>query len=131
MYKFTHTGYSKCCITLLCALFVVSMTSSITNNSPLTGPDDMQNVLDEIEDISDIEGLALALGVRMPSIQSITAASSPASQKRLIIYYWLTRRDIIPEKQEQVPNWSLLAEAVEKQNPALGKKILLKHCNNP
>ena len=91
----------------------------------------MQKVLDELENITDVPRLGLALGIHMASIQKIMAGGPSSCPKSEIIYYWLTRKDIIPDKQDQVPNWSLLAEAVEKQNPALAQQICFKHCNNP
>ena len=91
----------------------------------------MQTILDEVESITDMEGLGLALGIYMTSVQKIMESSSQLHQKREIIWYWLTRKDIIPSKCGQVPNWSLLVEAVNKENPIIAQTIHSKYCNKP
>ena len=91
----------------------------------------MEKVLGEVTRVVDIQNLGLALGIRMSAIQNIMQSDSRLDQKGKILFHWLTRKDIIQDKQEQAPTWSLLAEAVEKNSPHIAQAIRSKYCKTP
>ena len=65
----------------------------------------------------------------MPAIVKIQSDyRSLDEQKVQIVYAWLQRKDIIPNKQSQLPTWSELATAVDKESTALARSIRLKYC---
>ena len=65
----------------------------------------------------------------MPAIVKIQIDyKSLDEQKAQILYAWLQRKDIIPNKQSHLPTWSELANAVDKESTALGRTIRLKYC---
>ena len=93
------------------------------------GEDDLERIVVEVEKIVDIQGLGLALGLRMNAILKIMEDdNNHVRQKRMILFQWLKRKDIIHRKHGQVPTWSLLAEAVEEENPATAENIRSKYC---
>ena len=89
-----------------------------------TDEDDLENIVTKLDGITDVEGLGLGLGIRMSALEKIKADSSCLDeQKRKVIYYWLTRRDITRYKHNEVPTWNALADAVKKYNPSLSESI--------
>ena len=95
------------------------------------GEDDLEKILVEVTRIVDIQGLGLALGIRFSAIQNIMKNDNRLYQKRMILYQWLTRKDIIHDKQGQEPTWSLLAEAVEAESPVIAQTVRSKDSSKP
>ena len=93
------------------------------------GENDLQEVITELYDISDVMHLGLALGIRMSTVEMI-ATDCHSSKKTLttVIYHWLIRRDIVPQKQYEHPTWDVLATAVNCINHSLAVKIHHKYC---
>ena len=91
------------------------------------GEDDLEKIRVEVKSIVDNQGLGLALGIRMSAIQTIMQNDNRLNQRRMILFHWLTRKDIILDKQGQVPTWSLLAEAVEEESPVIAEAIRSKY----
>ena len=95
----------------------------------LADEDDLQRVLAELDCVVDVRGLGLFLGLRMSSLEKIRADEhSLEKQKVKVLHHWLTRKDIIRNKQEEVPKWSQLADAVARENRALSQRIRDKYC---
>ena len=95
-----------------------------------TDEDDLEDVITELNDITDFEGLGLALGIRMSALEKI-ALDYPCKvdkQKTKVIYYWLTRKDIVRQRQRESPTWDGLADAVARLNPSLSESIRRQHC---
>ena len=89
----------------------------------------MDTIVTELKDISDILELGLALGIRKPALDEITQGNTKlVKQKIEVIHYWLTRREIVRQKQRECPAWSRLADAVHRLNPSLSEKIRHQHC---
>ena len=89
----------------------------------------MRTIVTEINDITDVEDLGLNLGIRMSALQKIKADHPQLErQKKMVIYYWLTRRDIVREQRNELPTWEVLADAVALLNPALSDWIRHQHC---
>ena len=97
----------------------------------MIGEDDLKNVLDELENISDIHSLGLNLGIRMAALKEICQLWPPSQQKMEVIFSWLTRKDIIKEKLGEVPTWNFLADAVERESRVMAQKIRSKEGKNP
>ena len=91
--------------------------------------DDLETVVTELHDITDIEALGLALGIRMSALEKI-AVDYPKldKQKTKVIYYWLTRKDIVRQRQGESPIWEGIAHAVASLNPLLSERIRCLHC---
>ena len=94
-----------------------------------SGVGDLQQVLDEVHYVTNIVKLGLNLWLHMPAIVKIqTDHKTLEDQKMWILYAWLQRKDIIPDKQSSLPTWSELADAVAKESTALSRTIQLKYC---
>ena len=94
-----------------------------------TGEDDLEPIVTEIGDITDVQCLGLKLGIRMSALLRIKAEDSQLEgQKTMVIYHWLTRRDIVQQKQNERPTWNGLANAVAQLNPTLSDRIHHQHC---
>ena len=50
-------------------------------------------------------------------------------QKTKVIYHWLKRKDIVRQKQNELPTWAGLAESVASLDPVLSKRIRDQHCS--
>ena len=88
----------------------------------------MATILFELDDISDVHRLGLHLGLRMSALDKIRIdCHKLKDQKLTVIYYWLTRRDIVRRKQNEHPTWGRLADAVASLYPALGERIRIHH----
>ena len=88
----------------------------------------MEAVATKLHDISDVESLGIALGIRMSALEKIASDySTVEKQKTKVIYYWLTRKDIVRERQGESPNWNGIANAVARLNPSLSKRIRDRH----
>ena len=97
-----------------------------------TGEHNLQEILEDIHQVTDIEGLGLNLGLYMSAIKNIQGECKyPEQQKRRIIWYWLLRKDIVPYKQSCPPTWRVLADAVAKESTALSREIRAKRCEPP
>ena len=94
------------------------------------GEDDLQRIITELRDMSDVEPLALNLGIRMTAWLRIMAEhpQQVETQKRRALYHWLKRMEIIESKQSEHPTWIGLAEAVAGFDPMLSEKIRRQHC---
>ena len=89
----------------------------------------METVITELNDVTDIESLGLALGIRMSALEKIALNySKPDKQKTKVIYYWLTRKDIVRQKEREFPTWDGIADAVARLNPSLSERIRCQHC---
>ena len=94
-----------------------------------TDEDDLETVVTELNDITDVEGLGLALGIRMSALKKIVLDYSKLDkQKTEVIYYWLTRKDIVRQRQRECPTWDGIVDAVVKLNPSLSERIHHHHC---
>ena len=90
---------------------------------------DLQNVLTEIESVTEVESLGLNLGLLISTIDEIQQDCATVKKRRIqIIKCWLRRTGIIREMQACPPTWSQLADAVAKQNQALSDHIRSKYC---
>ena len=97
-----------------------------------TGEHNLRLILEEIHQITDIEGLGLNLGLHMSAISKIQDEyRSPEQQKMRIIRHWLRRKDIVPNKESCLPTWEVLADAVAKESTALSLEIRAKYCESP
>ena len=91
--------------------------------------DNLETVVSELHDVTDVEGLGLALGLRMSALKKITLDYPKLEkQKTEVIYHWLTRRDIVRQRQGEFATWNGLANAMYKLNPSLMERIRYKHC---
>ena len=97
----------------------------------MIGEDDLKNVVDELENITDIHSLGLNLGIRMGTLKEICQLGPPLRQKTEVLFRWLTREDVIKEKLGEVPTWNLLADAVERESRAVAQKIRSNEGKNP
>ena len=96
----------------------------------LADEDDLQIVLDELDAIVDVRGLGLYLGLRMSTLQKIREDERTLEKEKVkIIQYWLRRKDIIRDKEREMPTWSHLADAVARENRVLSMRIRDKHCS--
>ena len=94
-----------------------------------TDEDDLKEIVTELEDITDVEGLGLNLGIRMSALERITIDYQLLEKRKTkVIYHWLKRKDIVRQKQNEHPTWSELADAVAAIDPALSERIHYKHC---
>ena len=88
----------------------------------------MEAVVAELDDIADVECLGLNLGIRMSALDKIKVDYPKlAAQKRRVIYYWLKRKDIVRQRQNEHPTWNGLADAVATLDPSLNERIQHKH----
>ena len=95
-----------------------------------TGIADLQRILAEIHNVTQVMKLGLNLGLYMPAIKKIQTDNRDLDdQKAWIVCAWLQRQDIIPDMQSHLPTWSELADAVAKESTALSMTIRLKYCN--
>ena len=91
--------------------------------------DDLETLTMELSAINDIEHLGLALGIRMSALDKIRLDYSQVEkQKTRVIYYWLTRRDIVRQRQNEHPNRDGLADAVARINPGISDRIRQQYC---
>ena len=94
-----------------------------------TDEDDLDTVVSELHDVTDVMELGLALGIRKSSLDRIIQENTKLGKQKIeVIHYWLTRRDIVRKKQGECPGWIGLADAVAKVNPKLSLKIKDQHC---
>ena len=94
-----------------------------------TDEDDLDTVVSELHDITDILKLGLALGIRKSALDKIMQDNANLDDRKIeVIHYWLTRRDIVRKKQGECPGWNGLADAVARVNPALSLRIKDQHC---
>ena len=94
-----------------------------------TDEDDLKEIVTELEDINDVEGLGLNLGLRMSTLERImTDYRLLERQKTKVVYHWLKRRGIVRQKQNELPTWAALAESVASLDHALSKRIRDQHC---
>ena len=97
-----------------------------------TGEDDLDTILTEVRDIVDVLELGLALGIRKSALDKIMTDNRNLEHQKLnVIYYWLTRREIVRKKQNEHPTWGGLADAVDCVNPTLSERIRHKYCDGP
>ena len=97
-----------------------------------TGERHLQLILEEIHQVTKIERLGLNLGLHMSAIDKIQAEySSPEERKTRIIWHWLQRKDIIPNRQSHDPSWNQLCNAISKESTALSLRIRAKYCPMP
>ena len=91
--------------------------------------DNLHQVLKEVHHITKVAQLGLNLGLHPTAVVKIQIQyNALEDQKIWIIYAWLQRNDIIPDKQSCLPTWSELADAVANENNALSRSIRLKYC---
>ena len=89
---------------------------------------DLQRVLKEIEPLSGVQNLGLALGLLISAIDEIQKDfASVKEQKIQVIKYWLNRRKIIGQMKSHPPTWSQLADAVADEDVALSDHIRHKY----
>ena len=95
----------------------------------VTDEDDLDVIVTELKDISDVLKLGLALGIRKSALDKIMQDKINLEKQMIeVIHYWLTRREIVRQKQGECPAWSRLADAVDRLNPSLSEKIRHQHC---
>ena len=93
-----------------------------------TDEDDLDPVVSELHDVTDVMELGLALGIRKSSLDRIIQENTKLGKQKIeVIHYWLTRRDIVRQKQGECPGWNGLADAVARVNPILSVRIQHKH----
>ena len=86
--------------------------------------DDLQGIATDLSDITDVVSLGLNLGLRMSTLKKIMADYPQLErQKTEVIYYWLKRREIVRNKQNEHPTWDGLALAVARLDPSLSDRI--------
>ena len=86
-------------------------------------------ILEELHQVTDVQSLGLNLGLCLSAIFKILDEyKSLEQQKARIIWLWLQRKDIIPDKQSCLPTWCELVNAVSKDSAVLSQKIESKHC---
>ena len=94
----------------------------------LADEDDLETVVTELDSIVDVRGVGLRLGLRMSALQKIREDERTLEKEKMkILQHWLMRKDMIRGKEEVVPSWSRLADAVEKENRALSIQIRKKY----
>lgn len=95
----------------------------------VTGEHSLRLILEEIRQVTDIEGFGINLGLHMTAINKIQDEyKSLEQQKRRIVWHWLVRKDIIPDMKSCLPTWKVLADEVAKENFALSDEIRTKYC---
>ena len=93
-----------------------------------TGEHNLRLILQEIRQVTDIEGLELNLGLHISAINKIQDEyKSPEQRKRRIVWHWLRRKDITPDMESCLPTWEVLANAVANENFALSCEIQAKY----
>ena len=91
--------------------------------------DDLETLVIELNDVTEVEGLGLALGIRMSALEKIALDYSKLDkQKTKVIYSWLTRKDIVRQRQRECPTWDGIADAVAKLNPSLSERLRRQYC---
>ena len=91
--------------------------------------DDLDTIVSELHDVTEILKLGLALGLRKSALDRITKDNTNLEDQKIeVIHYWLTRKDIVRQKQGECLGWNILADAVERVNPALSRRIRHQHC---
>ena len=91
--------------------------------------DDLDTIVSELHDVTEILKLGLALGLRKSALDRITKDNTNLEDQKIeVIHYWLTRKDIVRQKQGECLEWNILADAVERVNPALSCRIRRQHC---
>ena len=94
-----------------------------------TDEDDLDTIVSELHDVTDILKLGLALGIRKSTLDKIVRNYTSLEDRKIeVIHYWLTRRDIVRPRQGECPDWNGLAVAVARVNPALSLRIRHQHC---
>ena len=94
-----------------------------------TDEDDLDTVVTELQDVSDVMKLGLVLGIRKSALDRIMQDKANLEDRKIeVIHYWLTRRDIVRQRQGECPGWNALAVAVARVNPALSQRIQRQHC---
>ena len=89
----------------------------------------MNTIVFELHDITDVLTLGLALGIRKPALDKIMQGNATLEgQKIQVVDYWITRKDIVRQRQGDCPGWKGLADAVAWVNPTLSHKIKRQHC---
>ena len=100
-----------------------TVISTLYENFP-TDEDDLDTIVTELQDVTDVLELGLALGLRKSSLDRIMQENTKLQKQMIeVVHYWLTRKDIVRQRQGECPGWSGLADAVYKVNPALSHKI--------
>ena len=93
-----------------------------------TDEDDLNTIVSELHDVTDILKLGLDLGIRKSALDKIIRDNANLEDRKIeVIHYWLTRRDIVRQKQGERPGWKGLADAVARVNPALSLRIKDQH----
>ena len=90
----------------------------------------MQEILTEFSDICDVETLGLGLGLRLSALEKIMTEHPQQLEKQKICVFshWLKRRDIVRKKQNELPTWTGLADAVTRLDPKLSERIQCLYC---
>ena len=89
----------------------------------------MYTIVSELRNVTDVLKLGLALGIRKSALDKILWGSTNLEDQKIeVIHYWLTRRDIVRQKQGECPGWNGLADAIAEINPALSQRIRHQHC---
>ena len=69
-----------------------------------TDEDDLDTIVTELKDITDVLELGLALGIRKSALDKIMQDSTKLEKQKIeVIHYWLTRRDIVRQKPGEHP----------------------------
>ena len=89
-------------------------------------------IITELNDVSNVQTLALNLGIRPSALIKIMAdyPQQVETQKMHVLYHWLKRVEIIESKQSENPTWTRLAEAVARLDFALSERIRHQYCQN-
>ena len=91
--------------------------------------DDLQRIITELNNVTDVQTLGVNLGIRQPALLKIMNSYDwLEKQKMQVLYYWLKRLEIIERKQSEEPTWARLAEAIAELDPKLSKKIWRNYC---
>ena len=94
-----------------------------------TDEDDLDTIVSELQDVTEVLKLGLALGIRKSALDRIMQDNTNLEDRKIeVIHYWLTRRDITRLKQGECPGWNEVAVAVARVNPALSQRIRQQHC---
>ena len=90
--------------------------------------DDLDTVVTELKVVTDVMELGLALGIRKSSLDHIIQENTKLEKQKIeVIYYWITRKDIVRPRQGECPEWKGLADAVARVNPTLSHTIQNQH----
>ena len=94
------------------------------------GEDDLQRIITELNNVSNVQTLALNLGIRASALIKIMAEypQQLETQKMHVLYHWLKRTEIIGSKRSQHPTWTRLAEAVARLDLTLSERIQRQYC---